>query len=338
MTNFSASERSTFATQRFAFRVPLVALCLLTFTSIASPNTFTVYGDPADATVTPSQIYPGDPGNNDGQVGVNGGYVVSDVYVFRLPTLAAGMRIGAADFSFYADGYSSNYTVDLYGLLYRTSSTVLTSDAYSGPNDTQNTLIQSTILPRFGPVGRIATTSAADTSLAAYLNAQYAAGAVGGDYVFLRLSNSVANGDNPNVDFVYNADLAYYLNTIYPGLLTYFEGLYSPKLDITTTVGSVSAVPEPSYLIVLAWGLLAGAFVNWRRSKERDRRQFTDKSDSSEVELESHLHLAGGIGLRGDFSESRRSHGQVRRRKLRVIERVKRFGAKLHERAFAKLG
>ena len=115
----------------------------------------------------------------------------------------------------------------------------------SGPDDTNNTMIESGIIPpSYTFSGRITTDAAADATLLDYIKTQYAkyarvvGGPAGNIYIFLRLSNSVANGANTNVDFVDNADLAYFLNNTYPGTLSYWQGLDSPELNLTIT-------PEP---------------------------------------------------------------------------------------------
>jgi hypothetical protein len=249
-----------------------VALCLIACGSFAHAASIVIYGDVADSEVNSTGIFSYDPGSLQGEAGVNGGYDYSDVFVFQLPVLAPGQLITAADFSFYDNASSSKYNVDLYGLSYRSASTVLPSDWYSGPGDSQNTLLQAGIIPAsYNFSGRITSSTGADAVLLAYLNAQYVAGAAGGNYVFLRLSSSVTNGDNLNVDFLYNADLAYYLQNAYPGSsLSYWENLYSPRLDLTLSDVNVSAAPEPSSMALLAGGL--GVCVLFkRRSQSRAR-------------------------------------------------------------------
>lgn len=250
-------------------RLLRVSLCLVACGSFAHAASIVIYGDVADSEVNSTGIFSYDPGSNGGQVGVNGGYDYSDVFVFQLPVLAPGQLITAADFSFYDTASSSTYNVDLYGLAYRMASTVLPSDWYSGPNDPQNTLIQGGIIPpSFNFSGRITTSTSADAALLAYLNAQYAAGAVGGNYVFLRLSNSVINGANTRVDFLYNADVANYLQSATGTPLSYWQNLYSPRLDVTLSDVNISAVPEPSSMAFLAGGLGACVFLK-RRSRSK---------------------------------------------------------------------
>lgn len=148
---------------------------------------------------------------NDGQVNTNGditdpnvhfvgrggnGIVASAVYAFLLPVLPAGATISDATFTVvFEAGQGVGFNVDLYGLGFRSSPTLLTTDAYGGALDTTDA---TRIQDNFGfpgmPTGAISTSAEAGQSLADYLNAQYAAGAVGGqDYVFLRLSPDTTN-------------------------------------------------------------------------------------------------------------------------------------------------
>jgi hypothetical protein len=249
-----------------------VALCLIACGSFAHAAGIVIYGDVADSEVNSTGIFSYDPGSLQGEVGVNGGYDYSDVFVFQLPVLLPGQLITAADFSFYDDASSSVYNIDLYGLAYRSASTVLPSDWYSGPSDPNSHLIQGGIIPpSVSFSGRITTSNAADAALLAYLNAQYAAGAAGGNYVFLRLSNSVINGANTRVDFLYNADVAPYLEGAFGGpSLSYWQDLYSPRLDVTLSDVNVSAAPEPSSMALLAGGLGVCVLLK-RRSQSRAR-------------------------------------------------------------------
>ena len=123
------------------------------------------------------------------------------VIPFKLPTLAAGETITSADFSAYliskAGGLAN--TVDLYALPYRSSSTILTSDFYAGSfgGDASATALQADFLTISS--GTTTThTSSCFSELADYLNAQYSAGAVGGDFIFIRLNMNAADASNYN--------------------------------------------------------------------------------------------------------------------------------------------
>jgi hypothetical protein len=249
------------ATEEMHLRTCILPALLLAIVGRAGADTITIYGDRADTEVYHTGIFGYDPGGNAGESGVNGGFDYSMVYVFQLPSLSPGQIISAADFSFYDEASGSSYNTDLYGLTWRASSTVLASDWYSGPNDPNNTLIEHNIVPpSFTFSGRITTSSTGDTGLASFLNAQYAAGAVGGDFVFLRLSTNTANVPNANVNFYYTADWAYTLANA-QGNLSFWQSRYSPLLDVTTVTAST---PEPAGGMAVISGL-AGFWITRRK-------------------------------------------------------------------------
>ena len=139
-------------------------------------------------------------GNGYLDVGNNGGIDRSAVYPFVLPGRPAGEIVVAAGFRTIRTSSPSfngpEFNVDLTALAYRTSSSVLATDWYSGPSDdTNSTLIVNDFST---PPGGSGTYSTADPALAAYLNAQYDAGAVAGNSVFLRLNADAAGLPNLN--------------------------------------------------------------------------------------------------------------------------------------------
>ncbi len=159
----------------------LLISCLLAAAPIGAT---TIWGNTADSEVFSSGIFSYDPGSNGGQIGVNGGFDYSDVYVFQLPTLAAGQQIATADFTFYDSASGSIYNTDLYGLGFRASPTVLAPDWYSGPDDTHNMFLEGGIIPpSFTFSGLITTSSAADAALVTYLNSQYSRGFGGRQHI-----------------------------------------------------------------------------------------------------------------------------------------------------------
>ncbi len=121
------------------------------------------------------------------------------VVMFALPVLQAGQAITTANLALeISTGYPGGEDpfpkgLDIYGLRYSASSAISTNDygfkAIVGTNDT---LIMDNIaqfaqnLPSY-PYTVYETDVAADAVLANWINAQYAAGAVGGNYVFLRI-------------------------------------------------------------------------------------------------------------------------------------------------------
>lgn len=163
------------------------------------------------------------------------------VYVFQLPTLAAGESFGSADFSFrLKDKYGTPaYDADLYGLTRRASPTVLGTDFYdSASANPAGTLIQPTILPRTlaNAETPLSTSASGDAALLNYLNAQYANGAGAGQYVFLRFSANTATPNTESGFDIYSAEATTAAN----------------RPVITYTV-----VPEPAAGCVFACGALA---------------------------------------------------------------------------------
>jgi len=160
------------------------------------------------------------------------------VFVFQLPTLVAGESIGSASFTFTQLTNTSALTanIDLYGLGYRTTSAVTTGDYFVGSLDsTSATLLKD----NWFTTGTVAsantaytTDSGASDNLKAYLNAQYTAGAVGGNYVFLRL----------------NYDAFSDVGRIEAATANNATEAYRPSISYTI-------VPEPQ-----TWALLGSAF------------------------------------------------------------------------------
>ena len=170
-------------------------------------ETFTITGDPADAEATRTSVGDGSGSVSAASVAkattiLSGAFntsLISPVFVFQLPTLAVGETIVGANLNLnvlkIGGAFPDNnigFNGDLYGLGFRTTPDVLGSDYFTGTADTSNaTLIQSNFLTTTNTTTTAATMStsdAADTALATYVQAQYAAGAIGGNYVFLRVS------------------------------------------------------------------------------------------------------------------------------------------------------
>lgn len=219
----------------------------------------TIYGDTADTMVSGFGLNPGFVNQNQVQNGQNGGgslgFNYSAVFVFELPTLASNQTITSAEFSPYILSAGAAHATDLYGLGYRIGPDVLASDWYSGPGDPSNTLIQASFITLSAPTGRIATSASGNTALVNFLNAQYAAGAQGGDFVFLRLSTNSTSLLNGNVNFYYAADIAPFLANAVPGTtLARWQEEYSPVLNLNI---EETAAPEPATFLSIGMGLLA---------------------------------------------------------------------------------
>ncbi|GAA4245373.1 T9SS type A sorting domain-containing protein [Winogradskyella damuponensis] len=123
----------------------------------------------------------------------------SGIIPFKLPARPSGQLVVSANLKVHVnygrEWISSN--VDLYGLPYNAASTIYPADHYDGayPDATADvTAIQDDYFTKNVDAGSLDTARfeetnvSGDTALVDYLNAQYDAGAVEGDYVFLRLN------------------------------------------------------------------------------------------------------------------------------------------------------
>ncbi len=242
----------------------------------ATAATMTIFGDRADTQVYSAGIFNGDPGQNGGQSGFNGGFDYSMVFVIQLPVLAPNQTITGADFSFYMTAGGSNFHTDLYGLAYRLQPTVLASDWYTGTGDTNNTLIEAGIVPpSFSDQGRKETSAAGDNALLNFILAQYASGAVGGEYIFLRLSTNATSFVNLNVNFYYGSDVAFFLEASTTTPLAFWQDRYSPRLTLTL---EETATPEPSTAMGLMLGVGALAVRRYLRVTHMGETQTTSPS------------------------------------------------------------
>lgn len=246
------------------YQIVLASLCLLTLSEGVSASVMTIYGDRADSQVYSAGIFNGDPGQNGGQSGFNGGFDYSMVFVFQLPVLTPSQSITAADFDVYVTAAGSNFKTDLYGLSYRVQPTVLASDWYTGTGDPNNTLIQAGFVPpSFSFSGRTGTSDVGDTALLNFIKAQYANGAVGGEYIFLRLSTNATNFVNLNVNFYYAADVAYYLAAVSSTPdLGFWQARHAPRLQLTL---ADTTTPEPATAAAAVIGLAVLAALGRKR-------------------------------------------------------------------------
>ncbi|WP_225035980.1 choice-of-anchor Q domain-containing protein [Winogradskyella sp. SM1960] len=139
-----------------------------------------------------------------GQTTARLGHSNAQAYIipFQLPVLQPGESITTADLAVQVISYSnqpSNTNIDLYGLPFRTTSTVdLNTDYFVGALDTSATLIQDNIFED-NVTGLVNLDSNTQQNLVSYLNAQYSAGAVGGDFVFIRFSADANSSETWNL-------------------------------------------------------------------------------------------------------------------------------------------
>ncbi|MEN8250067.1 MAG: hypothetical protein ABFS32_14135, partial [Bacteroidota bacterium] len=203
-----------------------------------------VTGDAADGMVydatvgTTNNPYTSDVGDASG-AGINGIKVgssdlgggltlINGILVFQLPERPVGQVVTAGelalDFAYKRDWVSGSF--DLYGLPYSSSAALAADMHYDGAflaDQSGNTGLQDAFWT--APAGAAgytvpgAVTSDASSLIADYLNAQYDAGAVAGDYVFLRLSPDETYQDNGNFVLVSSGDAT--------------EDAIKPKLTIT---------------------------------------------------------------------------------------------------------
>jgi chitodextrinase len=139
-------------------------------------------------------------GQRNLRVGGSGtGVDANAVFPFQLPVLEAGERIVGASFSVNLESISRapSGTIDLYGLPYRTSSMVESpEDYYEGPygSDALASALDDNFATLTSPTSSVLKTdSVGDVNLMEYINAQYLAGAQGGEFIFLRLNPSVVD-------------------------------------------------------------------------------------------------------------------------------------------------
>jgi|GEM_PF-6718020 len=180
------------------------------------------------------------------------GVVGAVVYPFRLPPIGPDQLVSAASFKVRIEGITPDVNVitDLWGLPYRATDAVLTADYFdgvlAGANQANATRIQS-IFARGGSVTtneQRTTTAQGNESLAAFLNAQYASGAKGGEWVFIRI-NCSTDQENNRLLFDHAAD----------------NDGFIPEIRITITdrtvppaPGNVAAVSVSPTAVRLTWG------------------------------------------------------------------------------------
>ncbi|WP_139957577.1 T9SS type A sorting domain-containing protein [Flavicella sediminum] len=137
-------------------------------------------------------------------------FTTNAILPFKLPIRPSGKSVTAANLKInvaYLRHWISS-DIDLYGLPYSTSNTITPNNFYDGTYPDANgtvTGIQDAYFVRdtgdSEPLGTeiltdriVNSDNNGDTALVAYINAQYDAGAVSGDYIFLRLSVDATSG------------------------------------------------------------------------------------------------------------------------------------------------
>jgi len=197
--------------------------------------------------------------------GSNNANARNAVFVFQLPTLSLGEVFSGVSLSFTlmqnganlisgfssAGGVAPTYNLDLYGLGSRATSTVGTGDIYFGAaaDGTDATLLQADLITSATTVGTVMFSGA---SLTTYLNAQYAAGAGAGQFIFLRLNPDDTAGGEATNNQNYRVSMAN-------------NGTGSSPYSRITPIINFTAVPEPASASVLG---LAACCVLLRRYRK----------------------------------------------------------------------
>jgi hypothetical protein len=190
------------------------------------------------------------------------GTAASPIFAFELPALPAGEAVSSATLSIMTKTQTSNLpasgvNADLYGLPY--DAAALDQDPtryYAGGNDTTSgvELLQDNFLVPADAAAADARHVSVDIS--AWLQAQYDAGAVAGDFAILRFSYDQV----PDL----HAHNRYLIWQRRASSTTENDSSVWPYLNITT-----EAVPEPASLGLFAFG---GCTLLARRRVRRDAR------------------------------------------------------------------
>lgn len=114
------------------------------------------------------------------------------VCVFQLPDLA-GANVLSASLQMNLENtfiYGSDLHADLYGLGFSSSPTVVAGDYFMGAYGTDGnaTALQDDFIEEATPLGSVATSAAGGANLASWVQSLYDAGAVAGDYAFVRVT------------------------------------------------------------------------------------------------------------------------------------------------------
>ncbi|MEN8187563.1 MAG: T9SS type A sorting domain-containing protein [Bacteroidota bacterium] len=171
-----------------------VALFAFPFITQAQTEITTVYEDARVKDVSGTSSV--EPWGNELMLGAHAeGTNFSAVIPFLLPD-NEGKTVSSVSFesevTLIHGGVPDDSSIDLYALGARDVATVLPEDFYMGAfnqDDTDAVAIQQGYLVKTTPVGKVSTTTDANTNLKAYIQAQYDAGNTN-KYIFIRLSPS----------------------------------------------------------------------------------------------------------------------------------------------------
>ncbi|MEO9475948.1 MAG: hypothetical protein ABJG41_10450 [Cyclobacteriaceae bacterium] len=209
-------------TLRFKGMISLMCASLLCLTTLHAQTTVPVTASTDDGTVSdPAVVTSNNPytlsslkiGSSD----VNGAAnLTSAIIPFELPDIPEGNVITDVELTLHVSfgRQWANCNVDLYGLGYQSTSTISSADHFAGDfgdgtGNGSDTGIQDDFFTKNVALGELdnardeTTDATGNANLLAYINAQYGAGAMAGDFVFLRLSvdnTSMTGSQYFNVD------------------------------------------------------------------------------------------------------------------------------------------
>ena len=181
-------------------------------------------------------------GQSTGRIGTGGPGLIDAtmVYVFQLPTIAAGQSVSEATLSFDITAINSFnpgdlVDLDIYGVRSDSASTV---DAVNDYRSAGSTLLEASVLNQNSALGVHSTTAA--TVFGTWIQSLYDGGAVAGDYAFVSLQTVTVNALTARYYTVGTA-----------------TGAVTPTLNLTT------AIPEPATIGLVA--AISGAMLFIRR-------------------------------------------------------------------------
>lgn len=166
-------------------------------TTSGTPSSYVITGNGADVALkdTGGQDWNGNTAIRVG--GTSGSDDAAAMLIFELPTLASGESVTSATLSveLLQIANTPNGSADLYGLPYQSTTSINSSQYYEGAygGDSNATGLQDNFITTASAIGTITTNGTGSANLVDYLNAQYAAGANGGDYVIIRINSDVIN-------------------------------------------------------------------------------------------------------------------------------------------------
>ena len=181
------------------FRKLLILFAFVSFTAntLAQTTTHNVLADSKDVAISNNLSRQWE-GYHTHRLGTN--KTTSAIIPFQLPVLLEGEVITSAELTTQLTALSGGLEneIDLYVLPYRSTNTILDSDYYAGSNDSSNELLQAGFFTNASSIGSKSISTSANSVLVDFINQQYANGAVGGEYIFVRFNLSTDATSNYN--------------------------------------------------------------------------------------------------------------------------------------------